>query len=188
MPCLGLDSIWLGGLHSFSACPFQGGDPSKNGKCHQKAVNPHRRGEVLHKLICDSHAPPRPLFPPPFLLPFFLFLNHLTPAWEPAPGWLSGLSTTRQPWRMRLIEQGISIQVTKKPSFSSGHCGGLFGQTACPSAQNSPRKLPQRTRKVSESVGLVGGGVWAGGGHGVSLDARPPCGDNSPRPRHQNGF
>ena len=52
------------------------------------------------------------------------------------------------------------------------------------SAQNSPRKLPQRTRKVSESVGLVGGGVWAGGGHGVSLDARPPCGDNSPRPRH----
>ena len=66
--------------------PFSGGgNPSKNGKCHQKAVNPHRRGEVLHKLICDLLAPPRPLFPPPFLLPFFLFSNHLTPAWEPAP-------------------------------------------------------------------------------------------------------
>ena len=25
---------------------------------------------------------------------------------------------------------------------------------------------------------------WLGGGHGVSLGARPPCGDNSPRPRH----
>jgi hypothetical protein len=31
------------------------------------------------------------------------------------------------------------------------------------SAQNSPRKLPQQTRKVSESGGLVGGGVWASG-------------------------
>ena len=48
---------------------------------------------------------------------------------------------------------------------------------------SSPRKLPQRTRKVSECVGLVRGGGRAGSGHGVSLEARPPCGERGLRPR-----
>ena len=49
---------------------------------------------------------------------------------------------------------------------------------------SSPRKLLRRTRKVSESLGMVRSGVWVGAGHGVPLEARPPCGEHSPRPRH----
>jgi hypothetical protein len=71
-------------------------------------------------------------------------------------------------WEICFVDQGeplVSIVCVLSPlecHYSS--CNFLPHRPAMLSAQNSPRKLPQRTRKVSESVGLVGGGVLAGGG------------------------
>ena len=51
------------------------------------------------------------------------------------------------------------------------------------SAPSVLRKLPQRARKVSWCAGLVVEGIGARGGHRVSLQARPPCGERGQRLR-----
>ena len=91
-------------------------------------------------------------------------------------------------WEICFVDQGeplVSIVCVLSPLECHYSSCNFLPQARDAFGSKFAQKVAPTDQKGVRVCWLGGGrGLGGGGGHGVSLDARPPCGDNSPRPRH----